>query len=328
MVPVVETHRGYLPLILVMRSDSLTGHGLFFDPKPWILAGVGVLLVSGLIWVPLAISLTTSLRRIRRATGRIAEGDYAVSVPDAARADELGDLGRSVQNLAQRLEAHVAGQKRFLGDIAHELCSPISRLQAVVGILEEGNGSEEARQRSLRRVGAEVQQISALVNELLSFSKASLRREVALVPVDLSGLVDEVLEREGAPREHILVAVPPGLTVRADPELLERAVGNVVRSALRYAGSEGGIELRAERQADEVILRIGDSGPGVPEEALPRLFDPFYRPDASRARESGGTGLGLAIVKSCVEACGGTASASLRQPTGLEITLRLDAGGA
>ena len=325
MVPVVETHRGYLPLILVMRSDSLTGHGVFFDPKPWIISGLGVLLISGLIWVPLAISLTSSLRRIRSATGRIAEGDFAVSVPDAMRADELGDLGRSVQVMAQRLEAHVAGQKRFLGDIAHELCSPISRLQAVVGILEEGGGSAEARDRHLRRIGVEVQQMSALVNELLSFSKASLRREVSVVAVDVAGLIQGVLDREEASSDQVRVQIPPGLEVRADPELLDRAVGNLVRNALRYAVGSGPIEISAERTNHEVILRIGDSGPGVPEESLPKLFEPFYRPDASRTRDSGGTGLGLAIVKTCIEACGGSVTASLREPTGLEVALRLDA---
>ncbi len=323
MVPVVESARGYLPLILVMRSNSLTGHGVFFDPKPWLLAGLGVLLVSGLIWVPVAVSLTSSLRRIGKATSRIAEGDFAVSVPDASRGDELGELGRSVQAMAQRLETHANGQKRFLGDIAHELCSPISRLQAVVGILEEGGGTEETRQRYLRKVTAEVQQMSALVNELLSFSKASLRREVALAPVPLARLVREVLEREETSPALVRLDVPEDMEGLADAELLGRAIGNLVRNAQRYAGDSGEIEIRADRSEDQIILRVRDSGPGVPEETLPRLFDPFYRPDASRARESGGTGLGLAIVRTCVEACGGTVSASLREPKGLEVAIRL-----
>lgn len=123
-VPVFQSERGWLPLLLVMRSDSLTAGGLFFDPKPWLYAGLGVLLLSAFIWVPLALGLTRSLWRIRTATSRIAEGDFAVAVPDSARADELGELGRSVKQMAQRLADHVTGQKRFMGDIAHELCSP------------------------------------------------------------------------------------------------------------------------------------------------------------------------------------------------------------
>lgn len=328
MVPVVAMDRGgYLPLVLVMRSDSLTGHGVFFDPKPWVLAGLGVLLVSALIWVPLAAGLTSSLWRIGKATSRIAEGDFAVSLPDASRGDELGDLGRSVQAMAQRLESHVSGQKRFLGDIAHELCSPISRLQAAVGILEDGGGSEETRERYLRKIGAEVRQMSALVNELLSFSKAGLHRKVNLIPLGVLDLVREVMDREELSPEDARIDIPASLEVMADPEMLARALGNLIRNARRYAGASGAIEIHGARNREEVILRIGDHGPGVAAEALPKLFDPFFRPDASRSRESGGTGLGLAIVKTCVEGCGGTVTASLRVPSGLEMTIRFPDGG-
>jgi len=196
MVPVVESERGYLPLILVMRSDSLTGHGVFFDPKPWIYAGIGVLLISGLILgadgvqshqQPAPYSQSNRPDRGRR---------FSVHVPDASRGDELGDLGRSGSGhgptsgcSCQRPEAFPRGHRP-------RTLFPDLRLQAVVGILEEGGGTEETRLRYLRKVGNEVQQMSALVNELLSFSKASLRREVALVPVDLGSLVHDVLDRE------------------------------------------------------------------------------------------------------------------------------------
>jgi len=249
-----------------------------------------------------------------------------VPVPDAVRGDELGDLGRSVQAMARRLEAQVTGQKRFLGDIAHELCSPVSRMQAVLGILEEGGGTEESRARYLKKVHNEVQQMSALVNELLSFSKASLKREVRLALVELAPLIREVLDREETGSAPVRMEVPEGIFALADAELLGRALGNLVRNAVRYAGDSGPIEIRAARNEGQVLLRVYDSGPGVPEEAIERLFEPFYRPDAARTRESGGTGLGLAIVRTCVEACGGTVSASLRQPKGLEVAIRVAAG--
>lgn len=325
-VPVVRSDRGWLPLLLVMRSPSLTGGGLFFDPKPWLYAGAAVLLVSGLIWLPLALGLTRSLWRIRSATGRIAEGDFAVSVPDARRADELGDLGRAVQQMAQRLEGQVTGQKRFLGDIAHELCSPIARMQASLGILEHASQDDQARQRRyLQKVTGELQHMSTLVNELLSFSKASLRRELSLKTVALSPLVRQVLEREDAAGAGVSVEIPADLVVRADPEMLGRAMGNLIRNALRYAGPAGPIEIRAFGRDGHVLVTIRDHGPGVAEEALPRLFDPFYRPDDARSRESGGAGLGLAIVKTCVEACGGTVTAANSTPCGLELSLTLEA---
>jgi two-component system sensor histidine kinase CpxA len=322
MVPVIDSPRGYLPLVLAMRSDSLTGKGVFFDPMPWVYAGMGVLLVSGLIWVPLAIDLTQSLRRIGRATGRIAEGDFAVSVPDASRQDELGDLGRSVQVLAETLDAQVMGQKRFLSDVAHELCSPISRLQAALGILEVRT-DEASRAQGLARINTEVQQIGMLVNELLNFSKANLKREVNLQRLELGPFVRAVVEREEAASAEIRIDIPDGVEVRADEVLLGRALGNLLRNAIRYAGHAGGIVIQARRNGEEIEIRVQDSGPGVPKESMGRLFEPFYRPDPARTRETGGVGLGLAIVKTCVEACRGTVGARLRESGGLEVTVRL-----
>ena len=321
-VPTIQSERGWLPQLLVMRSDTLTAGGLFFDPKPWLYAGAGVLLISGLIWVPLALGLTRSLWRIRTATGRIAEGDFAVAVPDAGRGDELGELGRSVQQMAQRLHDHVSGQKRFLGDIAHELCSPIARMQASLGILEHAAGDEK-QQRYLQKVSGELQHMSALVNELLSFSKASLKREVTLQPVALAPLVRDVLEREGVDAAACHAEVPASLRVQADAGLLGRAVGNLVRNALRHAAGSGPVELHARTSNGHVMLSVRDHGPGVPEEALPKLFDPFYRTDAARSRETGGVGLGLAIVKSGIEACGGGVTARNVPGGGLEVTLSL-----
>ena len=324
-VPVVSSERGWLPLLLVMRSASLTAGGLFFDPKPWLLAGLGVLIMSALIWLPLALGLTQSLWRIRTATGRIAEGDFAVAVPDAGRADEMGELGRSVQQMARRLADHVSGQKRFLGDIAHELCSPIARMQASLGILEQVSEGDEKQQKYLQKVSGELQHMSSLVNELLSFSKASLKRELKLQPVKLGSLVLEVLKREDADDQIFQVSIPSAVEVRADPEMLRRALGNLVRNAIRYAASSGPVEILAMEQNGRVLLSVRDHGPGVPEEALARLFDPFYRPDLARTRESGGVGLGLAIVKTCVEACEGTVVVRNREDGGLEVTLLLHA---
>ncbi|HSI63566.1 MAG TPA: HAMP domain-containing sensor histidine kinase [Candidatus Saccharimonadia bacterium] len=324
-VPVEASERGYLPALLVVRSDTLTAGGVFLDPKPWLYAGLGVLVVSTLIWVPIALGLTRSLRRLRTATGRVAEGDFAVEVPDANRRDELGELGRSVQQMAERLDGHARGQKRFLGDIAHELCSPIARMQASLGILEQRAATDEKAHRYMGKLSEELQQMSALVNELLSFSKANLRSSVELKPVSLAPLVRRTLLREDASEEAgtARLEVPENCTVLADEEMLSRAIGNLVRNAQRYAAGSGPVEIRATRSNGHVSITVSDRGPGVPAEALPRLLEPFYRPDAARTRESGGVGLGLAIVKSCTEACGGKVEIANRQGGGLEVTLKL-----
>jgi two-component system sensor histidine kinase CpxA len=119
--------------------------------------------------------------------------------------------------------------------------------------------------------------------------------------------------------------VPADLIVTANPDLLLRALANLLRNALQHAGSAGPITVRAASEGDEVVITVADSGPGVPEDELPKIFDAFYRLDTSRTRGTGGTGLGLAIVKTCVESCCGSVTASNRIPHGLEMVIRLRA---
>jgi two-component system sensor histidine kinase CpxA len=193
----------------------------------------------------------------------------------------------------------------------------------VIGILEQR--ADPASRGAVSDAADEVKEMSSLVNELLSFSKAGLKpRDVEGQPVDLGELAARIVEREGG-AGRVQVAVPAGLVALAEPELLGRALANLVRNALRYAGDAGPITVSAERTGGDILLRVTDSGPGVPDDALSRIFDPFYRVEASRSRETGGVGLGLAIVKTCVEACRGRVIARNRQPCGLEVTLQLPA---
>jgi two-component system sensor histidine kinase CpxA len=224
--------------------------------------------------------------------------------------------------MAGRLAGFVNGQKRFLGDIAHELCSPLARAQVALGILE-GQVSAGV----LEDLREEVQQMSSLVNELLSFSKASLAAgRIKLESIPLHEVLARAIEREGLSGPAIRSAVPADLLVKAEPDLLCRALSNLLRNAVKYAGEDGPVEAAAERVGRDVILTLSDDGPGVPEAALAQIFDPFYRVDISRARETGGAGLGLAIVKTCVESCGGRVSCHNRAPHGLSVVITLAAG--
>ena len=224
--------------------------------------------------------------------------------------------------MAARLSGHAAGQKRFLGDIAHELCAPIARLQMALGILEQR--ADSTQQPYLDDLREELAHMSGLVNELMSFSKAGLRAaEVKLQPVRLRELAQRVVDREIPPGREVTLEINDALLALAEPELLARALGNLLRNALRHGGDSGLISISATAGGERVRLAVRDCGPGVPEEALSRIFEPFYRVDDSRARETGGIGLGLAIVKTCVEACRGTVRARNLQPRGLEVVLDL-----
>lgn len=156
---------------LIVRSDSYFGYGLFFDPRPWIAVAVIVLLVSILFWLPFVRNLTRSIAKMTTATEKLASENFSVRVNDR-RTDELGTLGSSINDLASRLSGFVSGQKRFLGDISHELNSPLARMQFALSILEERARPED--QSHITDVKEEVELMSKLVRELLSYSKTGI----------------------------------------------------------------------------------------------------------------------------------------------------------
>jgi two-component system sensor histidine kinase CpxA len=167
---------------LVVRSDDLAGGGLFFEIRPWLLGGLAVLGVSVLFWIPFAYGITRYLRRLTRATERIAEGHFDVSLGNR-RGDELGRLGRAIERMAGRLDHLISGQKRFLGDVAHELCGPLARLRTGLGILEQR--LPEGETERLESIDEEAAEMSTLVEEVLAFSRASgIGRSIELTPVE------------------------------------------------------------------------------------------------------------------------------------------------
>ena len=341
-MPVVDRQaRPPSPTTLVMATDSLRGGGLLFDYRPWLIGGGGVLFVSMLLWLPLVRGMTRALRQMTGAAESIAQGRFDTEV-NTPRADELGRLGGALNHMSARLREFFTGQKRFLGDIAHELCSPLARMEMALGILDQR--ADESQRDYVADVREELRHMSELVHELLSFSKAGVGgKNVELKPVPLAELTGRVVARETKEHGGVIVDVPGSLAALAEPDLLARALGNVIRNALRYAspvhGSAssysyrptvqvdgrpaGPITVSARDHGEHVSVLVTDCGPGVPEEALHRLFDPFFRPESARTRETGGAGLGLAIVKSCIEACGGTVAVRNVKPSGLQVEFEL-----
>jgi len=285
----------------------------------WV--GAGAILFSAIIWFPFVRRANRAITRMIHATEAIAQGDFEVSAP-ADRSDELGQLAAAINHMSSRLNGFVQGQNRFLGDIAHELCSPVARIQMALGILDR-RADEELR-ANVDDLHEEVQEMSGLINELLSFSKAGLQgEEIKLVRVNLSQTVAEVVRREGRENAELLTRVDDSIEVLAEPKFLDRALGNLLRNAIRYAAKDGPIAINAEEDENGVAIRVIDGGKGIPEESVQQIFDPFYRPDDSRVRLTGGAGLGLAIVRACIESCDGSVRCRNLKPKGFEVTLRL-----
>lgn len=307
--------------VLMAASSSVLGTPFFFDPKPWIAMVFALILISVICWLPFGHRLVRSVAHISRATGQIAEGQFKIQLP-VTRHDELGQLSGSINRMAARLDGYVAGQKRFLGDTAHELCSPIARMQVAAGILERSD--DPLLKETVADLRDDLEQMSQLVNDVLSFSKAGLHTPNAtLASVHVAEVARRVLERDVDRPAHVQNKVPDDLYVTANRDLLERALSNVVRNAVRYAGADGPIVISAAGDHQRVVIRISDDGPGLPPSDLDRIFDPFYRLERSRASDSGGGGLGLAIVKSCVETCGGSVTCRNRTQGGLDVEIAL-----
>lgn len=316
--------RGFDFLMLVIESPSITGNGLWLDTRPILLFTLGGIGLSLILWLPLLRGISRSIAQLAQASRRITEGRFDVRVADH-RGDELGDLARDVNVMAQHIEGLVTGQRRFLGDVAHELCSPVSRLQLSLGILEQKAAENDTRYVASAQRNA--RQIADLVNELLSFSKAALGGDARRAePVPLRALLEDIAHRELPDSMALTLDVPPSLYVHAQPDLLARAFGNLFRNTLQHA-AEAPIHVSSSPDPDRhgVRILVRDEGPGVPDQALEHLFEPFYRIDPARNPSTGGVGLGLAVVKSCIESCGGRVQATHNQPHGLTVVVTLPA---
>lgn len=308
---------------LIMAAPSFYGTPLFFDFKPWLAALSAALGIFLLCWLPFIRGLTRTISRVTRATEQIAEGNFDHQLPEN-RGDELGQLSGAINRMAARLSGFVMGQKRFLGDIAHELCAPIARIQFGLGILEQR--APDNQRAAVEDVQEEMRQMSNLVAELLSFSKAGMEtKHKPLRAVDATAIARQAMAREAAANPAVRLETDEPVMALADADNLIRALANLVRNAVRYAGQAGPVTISVRRENQDAVITVADSGPGLPPAELERVFTPFYRLEASRNRESGGAGLGLAIVKSCVEACGGRVQCRNRKPAGLEVEIRLRA---
>jgi len=321
-MPIIEEpDREPLRSVLMLISPTFFTNSFFFAIAPWLGIAAAAVLISALCWLPLVRRLTQSIADMMRATAHIAEGRFDVAL-NVKRHDELGHLAASINRMAGRLETFTEGRKRFLGAVAHELRSPIARMQVATGILERNTHPDT--QKHIDDLKEDIDMMSRLTGELLQLAKAETTPDpLNLVPTNVAEAARTAARRESTDGIDIRVEVDPSIQVLANPEYLIRSFANILRNAVRYAGDKGPIRISAQEENHGVKISVVDSGPGVPEDVLDKIFIPFYRLEDSRDRRTGGTGLGLAIVRSCIEACGGTVECRNRVPSGLEVIISL-----
>lgn len=320
---------GYVLVAIVPPPSPLE---MFLNPYGLTLRLGAVFLVTGLISYFLARSLSAPLRTLRDATQQLASGDLSVRVGPALQGsrDETGELGRDIDRMAERIGGLLESQRRLLRDISHELRSPLARLNVALGLARRKAGPET--QGSLDRMEREAGRLNDLIGELLTLAlMESDARGIERVPVDLQALVREIVEdaefEARVANRRVRVAHDEPVVVAGVYELLRRAIENVVRNGVRFTAKGTDVEVglsRSEGVSGQVArVSVRDHGPGVPEESLNKLFEPFYRVTDARDRQSGGTGIGLAITQRAVKLHGGTVLASNIPGGGMEVVIEL-----
>ena len=291
-----------------------------------------VLVIGGIFCLWLARYLTTPLLKLRTTTNELAEGNLGarVSTKLARRRDEVGQLGRDFNSMAERLESMVRAQQRLLGDISHELRSPLARLGVALGLARQRSGAEA--NGALDRIERESDNLNEMISHLLTLTRLESgtdgRRRTN---VDLAALVREVADdadfEARSLNRSVRVVSSDNCSIQGVEELLRSAVENVVRNAVHYTSEGTAVEVALRRQNGDgnfAVISVRDHGKGVPDEALERIFRPFYRTEDARDRQSGGgTGLGLAITERAVRMHGGSVQAVNAAGGGLAVELKL-----
>jgi len=303
-------------------------------PRTQLLRWALAILISGLICYWLTRYLAGPILRLRTAARQLAAGNMAARAGEQMekRRDEIGDLVRDFNRMAERIEGLLNFQRQLISDISHELRSPLARLNVALGLARQRAGPEASA--PLDRIEREAERLNDLIGKLLTLARLeSASGPPEIEPVRLDELVREIAADaafEARSRQcDVKVTAAEACTAIGSPELLRSAIENVVRNAVRYTaeGSEVEIELACTSQdgARWAVIRVRDHGPGVPEPEVPNLFQPFYRVANARERQTGGTGLGLAITERAVRLHRGAVKASNPPGGVLLVEIRIPA---
>jgi two-component system sensor histidine kinase CpxA len=344
--------------VLVAEMPARMPPGLF-HPTMHLLA---IIFVGGLFCYGLARYLTSPVAKLRSATQELARGNLSARVLPALgkRRDELASLAADFDRMAEKIESLINSQRRLLGDISHELRSPLARLNVALELARQRAGADATS--ALERIQREAETLNEMIGQLLALTRLeSGAEEIRKSEFDLALLVREIaddadFEARSRKRSVKLQAVA-SCTIVGNEQLLRRAVENVVRNAMQYtaAGTEVEVKLdcldasvagsdnrssntKYKAQGSKVtesgfepnqrmaVISVRDHGAGVPENALAEIFRPFYRVDDARDREAGGVGLGLAIAERAVRLHGGSVAAANVATGGLVVTIVLPVG--
>ena len=296
-----------------------------------VLRLASVLLMAGLVCLWLARYITAPLSKLRQIARELAKGNLGARVGSAGakRRDELGDLARDFDNMAEQIEALMSSQQRLIRDISHELRSPLARLNVALGLARRNAGPEI--EGSLDRIEREAGRLNELIGILLKLARLESGIEATnRETIDLEQVLREVISDANfeAQSRNVTVRVVKAelCSIKGTREALQSALENVLRNAVNYTAEGTEVEVALDRirdaRQDLALIQVRDHGEGVPEQLLQNIFKPFYRVADARERSSGGAGLGLTITERIVHLHGGTVEARNSVQGGLVVEFR------
>jgi two-component system sensor histidine kinase CpxA len=286
-----------------------------------------LLTVSAIVSFLLARFIGLPVRRLRHAEQQVASGDFSVRIAHTvgSRTDDIARLAQDFDVMTEQVDAIVESQKRLMRDVSHELRSPLARLQALLSITQQKADSSVSIE--IDRMEIELERLDHLIGKILEFARLETKTDIQRHPTDIVDLVQNIVDDsslEGqADGKQILMDGPERCVVDMDSGLIQSALENVVRNALKHTAKGTAVEVTVATEEGCLRIAIDDRGPGVPEEAIDKIFQPFFRVENSRSTRSGSGGIGLAIAERSVHLHGGTIKAKNREGGGLcvEITL-------
>lgn len=282
------------------------------------------LIISGAISYAISRYLTRSLKGLQQASRALAEGNLDTRIAVATSGgDETAHLARDFNSMAAQLQEKIQAQKRLLNDVSHELRSPLARLRVALALAERDTSRVPEQ---LARIERETVRLDELIGQLLTVPDAAVELEDSIDLVTLmTELCDDArFEAQTDGKSISFDTVLPEAIVRSHGDLLKKALENVIRNALHYSPAQRSVQAKLMQDKGDFKILVQDAGPGIPEPALEKIFEPFYRIDDARQRETGGFGLGLSIAHRAIAQHRGSISASNIQP-GLEICIKLPA---
>ncbi len=284
-----------------------------------------VLVMSVVFSKALAGRIGTLLRAIRI----VREGNYSHRVQMKGR-DELAQLAEEFNQLTDRLQTTEEVRRRFVSDASHELKTPLASIRLLSdSILQNERIDLDTTREFVSDIGEEADRLTRISEKLLTLTRLDAERKIERTPVDLGAVIEkaEHMLRPLAQASEVTLenSLEEGCLVYATGDDLSQVAFNLMENAVKYNRPGGKVMVRLYRDGDEIVFQVEDTGVGIPEEELGKIFNRFYRVDKARSRAAGGTGLGLSIVRDTVRQHGGTVSATRREPEGSRFTVRFPA---